>query len=251
MCPYARFQSAMFDKDTLIISYDEKRGEPRSHHKAGTSWEGHGHCIDCNSCVAVCPMGIDIREGLQMECIACGLCVDACNDVMDKVGLPQGLIRYNTQSAKEKGIAAKLQLLRPRTIWYSTILSIVSCMILYGLITRSPLELTVIHDRNPLFVQLSDGSIRNGYNISIANKTHRDQTYTIDIEDLDNFSLHVQGNSEIKTDDLKVFADSVGHFRIFLSAQKQGEPRRKITFKITENTTNLVNRKNTIFISKK
>lgn len=116
MCPYARFQSAMFDKDTLIIAYDEKRGEKRGKHKAGESWEGRGHCIDCDSCVVVCPMGIDIRNGLQMECIACGLCVDACNNVMDKVGLPQGLIRYDTENLRQIGSSAKPHFLRPRTI---------------------------------------------------------------------------------------------------------------------------------------
>ncbi len=251
MCPYARFQSAMFDKDTLIITYDEKRGEPRSHHKARDSWEGRGHCIDCTSCVVVCPMGIDIREGLQMECIACGLCVDACNEVMDKVGLSHGLIRYDTENTKKQGISTKLNLLRPRTIWYTTIISIVGCVILYGLLTRAPLELTVIHDRNPLFVKLSDGSIRNGYNISISNKTHTDQNYKLEIEGLDNFSVHVQGNYEIKPDNLEVFADSVGHFRIFLSTIEQQESRKQITFKITENSNNITESKSTIFISTK
>jgi cytochrome c oxidase accessory protein FixG len=115
MCPYARFQSAMFDKDTLIIAYDEKRGEPRGKHKAGDSWQGRGHCIDCDSCVVVCPMGIDIRQGLQMECIACGLCVDACDNVMDKIGLPKGLIRYDTESK------TKFNPLRPRTFWLAAL----------------------------------------------------------------------------------------------------------------------------------
>lgn len=166
MCPYARFQSAMFDKDTLIIAYDETRGEPRGKHKAGDSWEGKGQCIDCDSCVLVCPMGIDIRQGLQMECIACGLCVDACDNVMEKIGLPKGLIRYDTESKK------KFNPLRLRTFWYGGIIALVGCLMLYSLLTRSPLEMNVTHDRNPLFVKLSDGSIRNGYNITIINKHH-------------------------------------------------------------------------------
>jgi cytochrome c oxidase accessory protein FixG len=164
MCPYARFQSAMFDKDTLIIAYDEQRGETRGKHKAGDTWEGRGHCIDCDSCVVVCPMGIDIREGLQMECIACGLCVDACDNVMDKIGLPKGLIRYDTESKKP------FNPLRPRTFWYGGIISLVGCLMLYSLLTRSPLELSITHDRNPLFVTLSHGEVRNGYTITIINK---------------------------------------------------------------------------------
>ncbi|MEI6730100.1 MAG: cytochrome c oxidase accessory protein CcoG, partial [Pseudomonadota bacterium] len=144
MCPYARFQSAMFDKDTLIISYDADRGEPRGKHKAGDSWEGKGSCIDCGNCVAVCPTGIDIRDGLQMECIACGLCIDACNDVMDKVGLPRGLIRYDTETNSNNRIAAKankvaftdkFRILRPRTFYYITIITLFSSIVLYNLLT--------------------------------------------------------------------------------------------------------------------
>lgn len=128
MCPYARFQSAMFDKDTLIIGYDTDRGEPRGKHKSGDPWDGRGHCIDCTACVQVCPMGIDIREGLQMECIACGLCVDACNDVMDKIDLPRGLIRYDTtnhMAAETKGGKERFRFLRPRTIYYACVMAIV------------------------------------------------------------------------------------------------------------------------------
>ncbi len=249
MCPYARFQSAMFDKDTLIIAYDEKRGEKRAHHKAGDSWDGRGHCIDCNSCVIVCPMGIDIRDGLQMDCIACGLCVDACNDVMQKIGLPQGLIRYDTETAKQQGVTAKLQLLRPRTFFYTTIIAVVGGLIIYGLLTRLPLGFSVIHDRNPLFVKLSDGTIRNGYNISILNKTHNDHVYKLEISGIDNSMLYIQGNQEIQADNLQVFADSIGHFRIFLSAQKSTEARKKIKFIITEQTGNIRDQKETIFVS--
>ena len=134
MCPYARFQSAMFDKDTLIIGYDEDRGEPRGKHKKGDSWEGRGHCINCSLCVQVCPMGIDIRDGLQMECIACGLCIDACDGVMEKIELPKGLIRYDTEShmqAKVKGGKEKFRFMRPRTIYYTCILALVGGIMLF------------------------------------------------------------------------------------------------------------------------
>lgn len=243
MCPYARFQSAMFDKDTLIIAYDEQRGEPRGKHKAGDSWEGRGHCIGCDSCVIVCPMGIDIREGLQMECIACGLCIDACDTVMEKIGLPKGLIRYDTESKK------KFNPLRPRTFWYGGIITLVGCVMLYTLLTRSPLEMNVIHDRNPLFVQLSDGSVRNGYNITIINKNHEDKTYALSVQGIANTTARIQASSDIPADNLPVFADSVGHFRVFLTAEKQSNHRREITFQLVETGSNITATKETIFVS--
>jgi len=243
MCPYARFQSAMFDKDTLIIAYDEARGEPRGKHKAGDSWEGKGHCIDCDSCVAVCPMGIDIRHGLQMECIACGLCVDACDNVMEKIGLPKGLIRYDTESKQP------FNPLRPRTFWYGGIIALVGCLMLYGLFTRSPLEINVIHDRNPLFVTLSDGAVRNGYSVTIINKHHEDKRYTLAVEGLENAHIRVQSSADVPPDDLPVFADSVGHFRVFVTAAKQPSHRREIVFRIVENGANIGDDKGTVFIS--
>lgn len=249
MCPYARFQSAMFDKETLIIAYDETRGEPRGKHKAGTSWEGKGHCIDCDSCVVVCPMGIDIREGLQMECIACGLCVDACNNVMDKIGLPRGLIRYDTEHARETKCKPKVHLLRPRNYWYTAIICAVGGLMLYALATRSPVELAVLHDRNPLFVQLSSGEIRNGYMVNVLNKTHDDRTYTLSIDGIENAQIRVQAGEDMNPENLTVYADSVGHFRVFLSAEKQKSARQEMTFTITDNESKVSETVSTIFVS--
>jgi len=243
MCPYARFQSAMFDKETLIIAYDEQRGEPRGKHKSGDSWEGKGHCIDCDSCVVVCPMGIDIRQGLQMECIACGLCVDACNNVMEKINLPKGLIRYDTESRKP------FNPLRPRTFWYGGIITLVGCFMLYNLFTRSTLELTVIHDRNPLFVKLSDGSVRNGYILHILNKSHEDKSYKLTVHGIESTQIKIQGSGEITPDNLHVFADSIGDFRVFISAAPQADYRTGITFQINEINDTSSETKNTIFIS--
>lgn len=243
MCPYARFQSAMFDKNTLIIAYDETRGEPRGKHKAGTSWEGKGHCIDCDSCVVVCPMGIDIRSGLQMECIACGLCVDACNNVMDKIGLPRDLIRYDTENR------IPFRLFRIRTFWYISLLSFVASLMFYSLMTRLPLELNVIHDRNPLFVTLSDGSIRNGYLIHILNKTHEDRTYALSIEGLEDADLRIEGSRLMHPDELGVLADSIGNFRVFIASLKKAKARAKITFKVQDNKTGINDIKDTIFVS--
>lgn len=243
MCPYSRFQSAMFDKDTLIIAYDEQRGEQRGKHKAGDSWEGRGHCIDCDSCVVVCPMGIDIRNGLQMECIACGLCVDACDNVMEKIGLPKGLIRYDTESKKT------FNPLRPRTFWYAGIISVVGGLMLYTLLTRSPLEMNVIHDRNPLYVKLSDGSIRNGYNITIMNKHHEDRRYALSVHGIEGMSVRVQASSDLPPDDLPVFANSVGHFRVFLTAGPQAEQRVDVTLELKEQGSDITASKDSIFVS--
>jgi cytochrome c oxidase accessory protein FixG len=254
MCPYSRFQSAMFDKDSLIISYDEARGEPRGSHKAGASWEGRGHCIDCTACVQVCPVGIDIRDGLQMQCIACGLCIDACDQVMDKVELPRGLVRYDTmrnQEARAKKGEEKTNIFRLRTFYYVAILCIAGSVMLYSLLTRSPLELHVLHDRNPLFVKMSDGSIRNGYDIKILNKTHEDKQYSLTLEGLSNASMRVQSAGEVEAERLPVFADSIGHFRLFVTAEKQDNTRENIVFTLTDNETGIPTSYESIFVSGK
>ena len=253
MCPYARFQSAMFDKDTLIISYDEERGEPRAKHKKGDSWEGRGHCIDCTACVQVCPAGIDIRDGLQMECIACGLCVDACNNIMDKVDLPRGLIRYDTTNhmqAQVKGGQERFKFLRPRTIYYGAILAAVGCVMLYALISRTPLELHVMRDRNPVYVQLSTGEIRNGYTIRILNKTYEHQSYTLSVEGLDNVEIDVKAAGDVDANDLYVPADSLGSYHVYLKADVEPAPPREITLNLKSNEKDIADAYETVFITK-
>ena len=252
MCPYARFQSAMFDKDTLIIGYDEERGETRGKHKKGDSWGGRGHCIDCSLCVQVCPMGIDIRNGLQMECIACGLCVDACNGVMDKVGLERGLIRYDTEShmkAKTKGGEEKFKFLRPRTIYYSCVIALVGGIMLYGLLTRSLLDITVLHDRNPLFVQLSSGEIRNGYVLKIQNKTPEHRSYELSIDGLDNAKIEVKAAGDIDKQNLYVPADSVGTYHVFVSAVVDSAAPRDIEFTLSDDK--IFDRYESVFITRR
>ena len=255
MCPYARFQSAMFDYDTLIISYDEGRGETRGKLKDKPNNPEQGDCIDCSLCVQVCPMGIDIREGLQYECIACGLCIDACNNVMDQTNQPRGLIRYDTTVNQQKRHAGQSEptvwqhLLRPRTFYYTAIIALVGGLMLFSLLTRSPLELHVLHDRNPLFVKLSDGSIRNGYDIRILNKTHEDRTYRLRITGIGYSKLVMQGAGPISPESLPVFADSVGHFRLFLTADKPKEARQEITFHLEETESNVNDELESVFIS--
>lgn len=254
MCPYARFQSAMFDRDTLIIGYDEKRGEQRGKHKKGDSWDGRGHCIDCTACVQVCPMGIDIREGLQMECIACGLCVDACNDIMDKIDLPRGLIRYDTvnhMDAEVKGGAEQFKFMRPRTIYYGTVMAIVGCVMLYSLITRAPLEIYVLHDRNPIFVQLSSGEIRNGYVLKILNKTHEHQTYKLTIEGLENSRISVKAAGNIDQNTLYVPADSVGSYHVYVSADVAPAASRDIIFRLQNDTNEIADEYRSFFVTRK
>lgn len=254
MCPYARFQSAMFDRDTLIISYDAQRGEPRGklHDKEVKKL---GDCIDCSLCVQVCPVGIDIRDGLQYECIACGLCVDACNNVMNKLDLPLGLIRYDTttnQEARDRGEPVKTvksQLFRPRTLLYTGVMGLVGGIMLYSLLTRSPLQLHVLHDRNPLFVKLSDGSIRNGYELRILNKTHEDRTYQLDVAGIDIVESTLKSSREIDDRSISVFADSVGHFRFFLTADKQPKPRVDVTFTLRDVQTGKTDEVESVFVS--
>jgi len=231
-CPYSRFQSAMFDKDSMVIGYDERRGEPRAKHKAGSSWEGRGGCIDCRQCVDVCPMGIDIRDGLQMQCIACGLCIDACDGIMDKINQPRGLVRYDTtanQQARLVGQPERSHLLRPRSLYYTVVLALVGCVMLWALVTRTEHELHVLRDRNPLFVTLSDGSVRNGYDIKILNKTHSDRDYMLTVADFPGASMRLQAVGDIRGDRVPVFADSVGHVRLFVTAPGAGPARREFS----------------------
>jgi cytochrome c oxidase accessory protein FixG len=175
MCPYARFQSAMFDRDTLIITYDEKRGEPRGP-------KADGSCIDCSLCVQVCPTGIDIRKGLQYECIGCAACIDACDIVMDKIGQPRGLIRYSTDRAMQLGLSAKeirKRVMRPRVLLYSAGLLLFIVAVLTMLALRTPLKMDVIRDRGSMGREVENGMIENVYRLQIMNTTEQGHTYRI------------------------------------------------------------------------
>jgi len=178
MCPYARFQSAMFDPDSLIISYDETRGEPRGgrSRKNATRNHGLGDCIDCTLCVQACPVGIDIRDGLQYECIACAACIDACDTVMDKMDYPRGLVKYTT----ENNIQGKpSRIVRPRTIIYTALLVVLVTGLIGALSTRHALRMDVIRDRNALYRELSDGRIENVYTLKVLNKSEINQPLEI------------------------------------------------------------------------
>jgi polyferredoxin len=197
-------------------------------------------------------MGIDIRNGLQMECIACGLCVDACNHVMDKLDLPHGLIRFDTENNRVARLDARKpdpHIFRLRTLWYVAILTVVGALMVYGLVHRAVLEMNIVHDRNPLFVTLSDGSIRNAYRVAILNKTHQDRVYSLSLEGITPRELRIQAAQDLQADELPVFADSVGHFRVFITADKQEKARRKIVFSVKDTADALEVKTETIFIS--
>ena len=180
-CPYGRFQSALFDADTLIIGYDKKRGEPRGHIKKDHH-DGAGDCVDCTLCVQVCPTGIDIREGLQCECIACAQCIDACNSVMRKVDRPEGLIRYCSLKSISGG---ETKVLRPRVILYIASLTLLFGVMAYKLSARTPLYLEVIRDRSALFQKTGEGKITNLYTIKAMNMDTRDHRYLVKTDGID------------------------------------------------------------------
>ncbi len=222
MCPWPRIQGAMTDRETLEVTYRRDRGEPRGRHKKGEAWEGRGDCIDCNQCVAVCPMGIDIRDGDQLECINCGLCIDACNDVMVKIDRPKGLIAYDSGANLDRRLAAgknSVRPIRPRTVYYGGAFALVGVLMLVGLSTRSALDLNVLRDRNPNYVRLSDGSIRNGYELKIINKRNTDQDFRLAVEGPQGLSIRVIGQDVDGTEaTLKGVADTVTPYRLFVTA---------------------------------
>lgn len=198
MCPYARFQSAMFDQDTFTVTYDEKRGESRGPRprKADPKELGLGDCIDCNLCVHVCPTGIDIRNGLQYECINCGACIDACDDVMDNMGYERGLISYTT-AHNLQGKPTKIY--RSKLIAYAVVLVVMSAMLLVNMIYRSPLELDIIRDRNQLYRTTSEGLIENVYTLKITNKLQQDMPVVITVEGINEAQLSGDTNVLIRS----------------------------------------------------
>ncbi|HHZ88838.1 MAG TPA: cytochrome c oxidase accessory protein CcoG [Chromatiales bacterium] len=213
MCPYARFQSAMFDVDTLIISYDKLRGEPRGGRKRSdnpTALE-LGSCIDCTLCVQVCPTGIDIRNGLQYECIACSACVDACDGVMDKMGYEPGLIKYTTQNAID---GKPDRIIRPRIIVYAVILMSIMAGFVYSIDQRVALDLDVIHDRNRLYRETDEGLIENVYVIKILNMDQTAHRYTLAASGIIDLELHIDAA------DLYVEAGEVRAFPVRLRAEE-------------------------------
>ena len=198
MCPYARFQSVMFDSDTLTVTYDTSRGEPRGSRskRADHKALGLGDCVDCSVCVQVCPTGIDIRNGLQYECIGCAACIDGCDQIMDKMGYPRGLIRYTTENVvkgkyPDSGILKHV--LRPRTIIYTVLLALLSGAFVYSLATRVPLRVDVIRDRVALSKETDEGLIENVYRLQLINKDGQPHRYTLQAQGIDGLQVVTTG----------------------------------------------------------
>ena len=192
MCPYARFQSVMLDKDSMIITYDRQRGEPRGAHVKGKDDAGKGACIDCSMCVQVCPTGIDIRNGLQFDCIGCAACIDACDMVMDKVGAPRGLVRYSTENAMAKGWSfaeIRKRILRPRILIYTVILWVIIAAFTTSLSMRVPVKMEVVRDRAVMGREADDGMLENVYRIQIMNTDEKLHVYRLDVSGMDTISL--------------------------------------------------------------
>jgi len=200
MCPWPRIQGAMTDHHTALVSYHVERGEPRGPVRKGpdgsVDWSSRGDCIDCKACVAVCPTGIDIRDGSQLECIQCALCIDACDDIMKKIGRPTGLIAYDTIAKREaaaKGEHEPWKFIRPRTMLYTAVMLLVAAIMGVAFSARTTLQVNVVADRAPLFVKLSDGSIRNTYTVRVLNKEHFERNVQLSIEGIEGASLRLLG----------------------------------------------------------
>ncbi len=200
MCPYARFQGVMFDPDTLVVTYDEFRGEPRGTRKKGVDPKtaGKGDCIDCGICVQVCPTGIDIRKGLQYECIGCGACIDACDQVMDKMSYPRGLIRYSTENAIKKRWGAKdilVHVARPRTLVYGGLLVAICVAMVVGLVNRVDLRVDILRDRASLAREVDGGLIENVYRLQIINMVEHQRRVSIEVSGID--GAHLSNDADI------------------------------------------------------
>jgi cytochrome c oxidase accessory protein FixG len=222
MCPWPRIQGAMLDENSLIVTYKDWRGEPRGKHRKKETAEALGDCIDCNACVAVCPTGVDIRQGQQIGCITCALCIDACDDIMAKIGKPRGLIDYCTladeplERAGNVPVPVWKRAIRPRTILYTVLWSAIGIGMVVALFMRDQIGLTVAHDRNPLFVTLSDGTIRNAYSLKIQNMTGEPHLFRISAKSKPELRLDIQGTGST---DVEINADEAKKLRIYLLAR--------------------------------
>jgi cytochrome c oxidase accessory protein FixG len=241
MCPWPRIQAALTDEWALNVTYRRDRGEPRmSVKKAEVLREQHapaGDCIDCHQCINVCPTGVDIRQGLQLGCVQCGLCIDACDTIMSQIGRPTGLIAYDTDinaQRRQAGLPAVYRPIRARTLLYAAIIAAVGGIMLYALATRSSLGINVLHDRNPLFTTLSDGSIRNDYTVRLLNKGG-DRAFALDVSGLPNAVLRITGierNADGRTI-AEVGPDQTRELRVSLLVPAKALPRDSVDIEIT------------------
>jgi cytochrome c oxidase accessory protein FixG len=236
MCPWPRFQAAMLDEQTLTVTYQGWRGEPRGKKHPDETWSGRGDCVDCNACVHVCPTGIDIRDGQQLECIGCGLCIDACNNVMTKLERPNWLITWDNlvrQTAKIKHEPVpEIRFLRPRTLIYAAVLVAGAAGMAYAVTNRSELSLIVQRDRAPLFVRLADGTLRNGYTLSIVNKRPSVRKLQISLKGIAGAELALPESSggQASAVDVAAKADTVTDVRVLVRAPASVHGKVPVSF---------------------
>jgi cytochrome c oxidase accessory protein FixG len=247
MCPWPRIQSAMLDEHSLVVTYRADRGDNRGPKRKSESWDerrekGFGDCIDCGQCVQVCPIGIDVRTGEQADCINCGLCVDACDSIMIAQGLPPKLIDFDSLAAHETRASGKTyqwRLIRPRTIIYGLLMLVIGGAMAWSFALRPRLDITVLRDRAPLFVTLSDGSIRNAYTFKVANKTRQSRAYAMTVSGLSGAEIKVIGETDDldaseRTATISASPDSVATYRVYVTA-----PRGSVTATSTPLTFHL------------
>jgi len=226
-CPWPRIQAAMMDEDTITIGYREWRGEPRGKLRKGEGAEERGDCIDCMACVNVCPMGIDIRDGQQLACITCGLCIDACDDTMAKIGKPRGLIDYmalSDEPSERSGNTPRNiweHILRPRTILYTTLWTLVGVGLVFALFIRPDIDMTVAPVRNPTYVTMSDGSIRNTYDVRLRNKHGEPRPFKLSVVGDPTLRIQLEGTAY---DTVEVPADTAYLQRVYLVSPKGSAP---------------------------
>lgn len=239
MCPWPRIQGALTDEHALNVTYRFDRGEPRGPKRKSQSWDERGDCIDCDQCVQVCPVGIDIRDGQQLECIHCALCIDACDEMMKKVGRPTGLIAYDTDVAVAARAAhqtpPKYRILRTRTLLYVFLIAGISALMVWGLATRATIEANILKDRSPPYVRLSDGDIQNGYTLKLVNKIATPRNMEITVSGIDSLSFNVigfehEGDAPLV---LPVEAHGVDRYRLLISAPA-GAAQRQITITVRD-----------------
>ena len=237
MFPGPRIQAALTDEWALNVTYRYDRGEKRTSVKKAAELralgEHVGDCVDCYQCVAVCPTGIDIRNGPQLECIQCGLCIEACDNVRAKIGRPKRLIGYDNDiniHRRQEGKAPIYRIVRARTIVYSAIIAAIGGFMVYTLATRSLLDVNVLHDRNPVAVKLSDGSIRNAYTVRLLNKSGYDRAIAIDVEGPVNPTMHVVGVDSVTPDRpiIVIPRDSTSELRLLVTAPAENNPEKSI-----------------------
>ncbi len=221
LCPWPRIQGALTDEHALNVTYRYERGEPRAPLRKDVDWSTRGDCIDCDQCVQVCPVGIDIRDGAQLECIHCALCIDACDQMMRKIGRPTGLIAYVTDAAieaHEQGKPYRYRLFRARTLLYGTLIAAIAGLMVYGYLARATFEVNLLKDRGPAFVRMSDGTVQNGYTLKLVNKESEPRTLTLEIAGVPEATFSIIGHADeaVTAMDLPVAAYGVDRYRLLV-----------------------------------